>query len=232
MQPTPQEVHIDTYAAGGKKRKERKMTAEEIQDEAAVTRVMNMLKRALTGDSRDALSDSDFAIPSKRAYPIHDKSHADDALARSSGKPEEGTVRAAVYHKYPEMKKAEGDVEIEVDIWKAEAEGKVYGVVLEPNLVDSQGDMVSAGEIEKACHRYMVESRKVDIQHSDVDAGAQLIENFIAPQPMELGGRPITKGSWVQAWQITDPVVKQEIADGKLTGLSIGGRAARIPVAA
>lgn len=54
---------------------------------------------------RKALSKSQFAIPSKApgsgSYPIPDKPHAIDALARSSGKPEEATVRAAVEKKFP-----------------------------------------------------------------------------------------------------------------------------------
>lgn len=36
----------------------------------------------LTAKQRNALPSSAFAIPSKRAYPIEDKSHARNALAR------------------------------------------------------------------------------------------------------------------------------------------------------
>ena len=54
---------------------------------------------------RKALPASAFVFPSKRAYPIHDLAHARNALARSSGKPEEAVVRAAVYRKYPALRK-------------------------------------------------------------------------------------------------------------------------------
>ena len=59
----------------------------------------------LTAAARHALPTSAFAIPSKKAYPIHDENHARDALARSSGKSEEGQVRAAVHRRYPDMGK-------------------------------------------------------------------------------------------------------------------------------
>ena len=45
-----------------------------------------------------------FAIPGKRAYPINDKSHARNALARVAqhGTPaQKSQVRAAVHRKYP-----------------------------------------------------------------------------------------------------------------------------------
>ena len=57
----------------------------------------------LTTKRRDALKPGDFAIPEDRAYPIYDQAHARNALARSSGKPEEARVRRAVCRRYPNM---------------------------------------------------------------------------------------------------------------------------------
>lgn len=71
-------------------------------------RLGEMLAEAkLSSKARDALAASDFAIPGKRAYPIHDESHARNALARAAGKPEEATVKAAVKKRYPKIGKAE-----------------------------------------------------------------------------------------------------------------------------
>lgn len=61
----------------------------------------------LTSKRRGQLKDSSFAIPSERKYPIHDKSHAQNALARVAqhGSPQEKRqVRRAVYNKYPSLK--------------------------------------------------------------------------------------------------------------------------------
>lgn len=60
----------------------------------------------LTEAERNALPKSSFAIPSKRAYPIHDKNHARDALSRVAAngtEAEKAMVRAAVARRYPEI---------------------------------------------------------------------------------------------------------------------------------
>lgn len=69
----------------------------------------------LNAAARKSLPTSDFAVKSKAgtaqgkakggSYPIPDKSHAQNALARSSGKPVAAQVRAAVAKKYPGMVK-------------------------------------------------------------------------------------------------------------------------------
>lgn len=58
----------------------------------------------LTSATRNALPASAFVFPETRRYPIHDQAHARDALARSSGKPEEAAVRAAVRRRFPGIK--------------------------------------------------------------------------------------------------------------------------------
>lgn len=60
----------------------------------------------LTSHERNSLPKSDFAEPGKRAYPIPDKSHARNALARVAqhGSPsEKKQVRAAVHSKYADI---------------------------------------------------------------------------------------------------------------------------------
>lgn len=59
----------------------------------------------LSSEARKNLSKSDFVFPEKRAYPIPDKSHARNALARSSGKSVESKVRHDVHMKYPDLAK-------------------------------------------------------------------------------------------------------------------------------
>lgn len=66
----------------------------------------------LTAHERQALPKSDFALPGhgsgpkgagSGSYPIPDRSHAANALARSSGKPVAAEVRRKVHAKYPDM---------------------------------------------------------------------------------------------------------------------------------
>src|SRR5262245_31685778 len=62
----------------------------------------------LTAAARNKLPSSSFAVPEKDGYPIHDRSHAQNALARVSqhGSPaEKAKVRAAVHRRYPTMGK-------------------------------------------------------------------------------------------------------------------------------
>jgi hypothetical protein len=58
----------------------------------------------LSSRGRKALKRSSFAILGKRAYPIHDRSHAANALARVSqhgSASQKAKVRAAVCRRYP-----------------------------------------------------------------------------------------------------------------------------------
>lgn len=60
----------------------------------------------ITAAERNKLPNSSFAIPSKRAYPIGDRSHAANAMARVSqfgSESEKKQVRAAVHKRYPDM---------------------------------------------------------------------------------------------------------------------------------
>ena len=65
----------------------------------------NMSK--LTYKERKHLPKKDFVFPGKRAYPIEDKAHARNALARVSqhGSPaQKALVRAKVHRKFPGIK--------------------------------------------------------------------------------------------------------------------------------
>jgi phage I-like protein len=59
----------------------------------------------LSSKARGNLPSSAFVFPGESRYPIHDLAHARNALARSSGKPEEAKVKAAVYKRYPQLRK-------------------------------------------------------------------------------------------------------------------------------
>ena len=59
--------------------------------------------KVLTTKGRKHIKEENFALPGRR-YPIHDESHARNALARvaQNGTPEEiDKVKAAVHAKYP-----------------------------------------------------------------------------------------------------------------------------------
>jgi len=62
----------------------------------------------LKAKRRKSMKSTSFALPGKRKYPIHDRAHARNALARVSQfgtASEKKQVRAAVHRKYPTMGK-------------------------------------------------------------------------------------------------------------------------------
>ena len=67
-----------------------------------------MAKDLSSTKERKKLSTKSFALPGKRKYPIPDKAHARNALARvaQNGTPaEKKTVRAAVKRRFPSIGK-------------------------------------------------------------------------------------------------------------------------------
>lgn len=76
---------------------------------AVLRQVLAVAESTLSSESRKKLPKSAFAIPPDR-YPIHDESHARNALSRVAqhGTPDEkAKVRAAVHRRYPNIGKAE-----------------------------------------------------------------------------------------------------------------------------
>jgi len=71
-------------------------------------------EKELTTKARKKLKTGSFAIPEKRAYPIQDRAHGQNALARvdQHGTPEEkARVRRAVCKKYPDFETCNGKKE-------------------------------------------------------------------------------------------------------------------------
>ena len=83
------------------------MTTEQIK-EAAFKDELEKISARLSTEAREHIAKKNFAEPGKEKYPIEDKNHARNALARVSafGSPaEKAEVRAKVHAKYPEIGK-------------------------------------------------------------------------------------------------------------------------------
>ena len=111
-----------------------------------------------------------------------------------------------------------------------EDERFVLGVVLEPEVVDAQGDIYSAGEIRQAAHRFMEEFGGLGLQHHlKVNDQVRVLENYLAPGDFDLNGREVRKGTWLLAVRVRSDELWSQIRGGDLTGFSIGGSARRVP---
>jgi hypothetical protein len=112
----------------------------------------------------------------------------------------------------------------------AEQKRITYGVVLEPDIEDLQGDIVSADDIEKAAHDWMANSRAAGLMHKDLIPGAKVVESYTAPADLDFetptGVERVKKGSWVLAMQWPTSIWKR-ITSGELTGYSVGGSGVR-----
>ena len=112
-------------------------------------------------------------------------------------------------------------------IFKADDEKRiVYGVVLEPDTRDLQGDVLGIDTIEEAAHKYLIASRLVGDSHSR-SAAAEVVESYLAPADIQLGGQSISKGTWIMGVHITDEEMWRAVKAGEYTGFSIGGTGER-----
>jgi hypothetical protein len=129
-----------------------------------------------------------------------------------------------------EVKKAFDEVVPEtVEICKGQEERFVLGIVLEPEVVDGQNEVVSAAEIRETCHRFMEMYRELGAYHTEANKGRMVIlENYIAPVDFEIDGREVKRGTWLMGIRILDDELWQKVKTGKINGLSIFGTSRRV----
>lgn len=103
--------------------------------------------------------------------------------------------------------------------------GFILGPVLVPDEVDLQGDSISSEEIEKAAHRYMIDSQTAGVMHQKnlSKRDIVLVESYVARDNMTINGVAITKGTWLAGFRVYDEKIRKMIRDGTFRGFSIGG---------
>jgi DNA adenine methylase len=106
----------------------------------------------------------------------------------------------------------------------------VLGIVLEPEVVDAQGDIYSIDEIRAAAHRFMEEFGGLGLMHRlRVNGDVKVLESFLAPTDFALGDLTVRKGTWLLAVRVLSDELWERVKTGELTGFSIGGSARRVP---
>lgn len=108
---------------------------------------------------------------------------------------------------------------------KAEAKRQVHGIVYVPMVPDSQGDYMTAEEIEKTAHKFNSgnQADKVDLEHNGNPSGAKIVESYIVRD-----GNAHPRGSWVVGVQVPDNIWKS-VTNGELKAFSMAGTGKRIP---
>lgn len=118
-----------------------------------------------------------------------------------------------------------------VPIIKVDDERKqVGGYLLVPNLPDSQGDIVTAQEVEKACHRFMKnlahgnqDGTGSGLEHKTFSGIGYPIESFIDREAIHG-----VKDGWFLTTQVVKDEVWQAVKKGEIVGYSVGGKGKRV----
>lgn len=129
----------------------------------------------------------------------------------------------------------------ETIIAKVDREKKVvYGVVLDPYIIDAHDDWIPPNEVEETAHNWLASSRTMRLQH-ETDLAAVPVESYVMPYPtqddyakavagephriwrMKLGTEYVHSGSWVLGTRVLDPKAWAAVVSGKLGAYSIGG---------
>lgn len=98
-------------------------------------------------------------------------------------------------------------------------------IVLAPNEVDLQGDIVSEAEVRKACYNFNKYSNQANLFHITKTATFEFAESFIAPVDFVLGNTLVSKGTWLATVQVLNDDLWELVKTGEVNGLSIGALA-------
>lgn len=129
---------------------------------------------------------------------------------------------------------------VDVVIKRAEQNKRiVYGVVLDPNVIDAHNDWIPASEVEQTAHDWLVNSRTVSFDHR-APSSAVVVESWIEQYPShadylaamanephkvyarKFGDDVVKSGSWIIGVQLT-PELWEDFQNGKIQAFSIEG---------
>ncbi len=148
-----------------------------------------------------------------------------------------GGTAPARHRKVKQSPKVTKDGEKVVKEWeatiiaKAQDKQLAYGLILRPNVADSQGDTYDDEEVEKAAHWYAANSLgKADWLHeAELPRGeAVLVESFVAPTSFDWNGFEVRKGDWLGAMWIRDKDKWEAVKKGEIQAFSIKGQGRRM----
>lgn len=148
------------------------------------------------------------AVPKRQAFPVDEK---------------------IKHKKAQETSKKQIDISYYVPLVKVlEDKQQVTGIVLQPDVVDAQGDLIPENVVVAAAHKFLAvynKKTKLGEQHSIFKSQFDLLESYTAPVDMTLENKMIKKGTWIMVVKVLQPEVWERVKAGKINGFSIGGTA-------
>lgn len=98
-------------------------------------------------------------------------------------------------------------------------ERTVEGLVYEPNVLDTWGEMMLPDDIALMAHRYMARLAlrgTIDTNHDEISNGSYPIESFLARK----GDLDYAEGSWAIKVKVVGDETWDDVKSGKLNGFS------------
>lgn len=116
-------------------------------------------------------------------------------------------------------------------IFKQDDEKRIVtGIVLEPDVVDLQGDIITEDEIEKTAAFFLQKSRTIGFRHRK-KTGAVLVGSMVMPASFTVDGpngkQKVKKGTWLISVHVPDEKLWSEIKKKNINAFSVGGFGAR-----
>lgn len=94
-------------------------------------------------------------------------------------------------------------------------------------IVDSQGDVLQADELEKAAYKFVLEVRKAGEMHRRIEGVGELVESVVLTKAKrEAMGLPAGVSGWWVGFKVA-PEIFAKVKSGEYGGFSIGGRGVR-----
>jgi DNA adenine methylase len=109
-----------------------------------------------------------------------------------------------------------------------EEEQTVTGIVLQPESVDAQGDIIGTDVISKAAHNFLASYNrrtKLGLMHNDFKPQFELYESSIVTEDTVINKNVVKSGSWLVMIHVLDKNIWEQVKTRKLNGFSIGGKA-------
>ena len=101
-------------------------------------------------------------------------------------------------------------------------------------VCDSQNDIITPAEIQKAAHVFMHESRISGLMHQETEGIGHVVESLVTTEETVAAlfpnvGKGIIPEGWCVAVKVDDPKTWAAILAGTLTEFSIHGTGERVP---
>ena len=104
----------------------------------------------------------------------------------------------------------------------------VYGLVYEPNVIDTWGEMMLPEDVALMAERFAKDvkaEKAIDTQHDNVPNGSLPIESFIA----RADDPDYPEGAWILGVKVEDTEVWEAVKSGELNGFSFEAMCRKMP---